>query len=565
MWKWFTDTLAANAELAIFGAMALGFFVGKLRYKSLTLGPVTGTLLAGVAVGLCADITIPDLVKTTAFVAFLFALGYGVGPQFFAGLKGDGVKQLLLAVISCLIGLGGVILAAKLLGYGPGWGAGLLAGGLTQSSVIGVAGSAIEGLPGLSEAQVKEYESQIAVGYAVCYLFGTAAAAYFLSSVAPRLVGTKDLAADAHELERQMGVASEPDTAPAYYSVVRRTYRLTGTDVVGKSVAQVEVNALEAGHRVVFHDLRRDGAERPATPDTVLRSGDVVTLTARRPDLVALNVEGDWGVEIDDPKLLDYQVETLSIVITNKRVAGRDIGGAFAQLAPKVFVNKLVRGGQVIPWSDATVIHRGDEITIQGGKEFVEQAVADLGYPNRTADSTDMSYVGAGIVVGGLIGIPTISIAGADIGLTVSGGALIMGLVFGWLRAKYPTFGKFPPAANWLMSTGGLCMFVGIVGITAGPSFLSGLKQEGLSLVVAGLAVTLLPMVACLYLGKYLFKFSTPILLGVIAGANTTTASIGAITDAAKSQVPVLGYTVPYAIGNTLLSIWGAIIVAVLA
>lgn len=565
MWKWFTDTLVAQAELAIFLALALGFFVGKLRYKSLTLGPVTGTLLAGVAVGLCADIEIPDLVKTTAFVAFLFALGYGVGPQFFAGLKGDGVKQLILAVVSCLIGLGVVIAAAKVLGYGPGWGAGLLAGGLTQSSVIGVAGSAIEGLPGLSAKEIKTYESQIAVGYAVCYLFGTAAAAYFLSSIAPRLVGTKDLAADAHQMERDLGVAEEKDTAPAYYSVVRRTYRLTGAAVIGKSVAQVEVDALDQGHRVVFHDLRRGEELSTVTPDTVLREGDVVTIAARRADLVALDVERHWGPEVDDPRLLHYEVETLSIVITNKALVGASIGDAFADRAPKVFVNKLVRGGQTIPWSDATVIHRGDEITIQGGKEYVEAAVADLGYPNRSNDATDMSYVGAGIVVGGLIGVPTIAIAGADIGLTTSGGALIMGLVFGWLRARYPTFGKFPPAANWLMSTGGLCMFVGIVGITAGPSFVSGLKQEGLSLVFAGLVVTLLPMIICLYLGRYLFRFPTPILLGVIAGANTTTASIGAITDAAKSQVPVLGYTVPYAIGNTLLSIWGAIIIAVLA
>ncbi|NUQ89506.1 MAG: aspartate-alanine antiporter, partial [Glycomyces artemisiae] len=394
--------------------------------------------------------------------------------------------------------------------------------------------------------------------------FGTAAAAFFLSTLAPRMLGSKDLAADAHEMEKRLGVAKEPGIGPAYYSVVRRSYRVTGGSVVGRTVGDLERRAEDLGHRIMFHDLRRGTTVQKVKPSTVIEAGDVVTLAARRPDLVALSVD-QWGEEVDDEELLDYQVETLAIVITSKKLAGQKIGPAFAEHAPRLFVTKVVRGGQEIPWSDDTVIHGGDEITVQGGKEEVEAVIGDLGYPNRASDATDMSYVGIGIVLGALIGVPTIAVAGADIGLTTSGGALIMGLVFGWLRAKSPTFGQFPPAANWMLSTGGLCMFVGIVGIMAGPDFVSGVKSEGLSLVFAGLVVTLLPMLVTMFLGKWLFKIPVPVNLGITAGANTTTASIGAITDTAKSQVPVLGYTIPYAIGNVLLTIWGAVIVAVLA
>ncbi|GLZ79145.1 putative transporter [Actinorhabdospora filicis] len=562
---WLKNVLVEHAELAIFLALAIGFFVGKLKYKSLTLGAVTGSLLAGVLIGALTHTQVPDLVKTVAFIGFLFALGYNVGPQFFAGLRGDGIKQVILAVISCVIGLIVSYVMAKLLHYGPGWGSGLLAGGLTQSAVIGVADQAIAQLPGITQEQITTYQSQIAVGYSVCYLFGTAAAAYFLSTVAPRMMGTKDLAAASHEMEKQLGTATEKDAGPAYYSVVRRAYKLTRPELIGRTIGDIEREALQQGHRVILHKLRRDGGIQQLDSGTVLREGDIVTVTTRRPDLVALDIDDTWGEEVDDQELLDYQIEQLPLVITNKKLVGATVGDAFAEHAPRVFVNKLVRGGIQIPWSDSTVMHRGDEITIQGGKEFVEAATKVIGYPNRSSDETDFSYIGLGIVVGGLIGIPTLAIAGASIGLTTSGGALIMGLVFGWLRAKSPTFGRFPPAANWLMSQGGLCMFVAIVGITSGPQFISGVKSEGLGLVGAGLIVTLTPMVICLYLGKYVFKFKTPILLGVVAGANTTTASIGAITDQAKSQVPVLGYTVPYAIGNTLLTIWGTIIVALLA
>src|SRR5262245_8363546 len=196
---WLVDSLREHPELAIFLTLALGFFIGRLRFRSLTLGAVTGTLLAGVLIGQLT-IEIPALVKTVAFVGFLFALGFRVGPQFFAGLRKDGVPQLILAVISCVIGLAGAYGMALLLGFGPGWGAGLLAGGLTQSAAIGVATDAIGQLP-ISAAQRKEFTDQIPVGYAVCYLAGTAAAAYFLSSIAPRLLGTKDLAAESHAME----------------------------------------------------------------------------------------------------------------------------------------------------------------------------------------------------------------------------------------------------------------------------------------------------------------------------------------------------------------------------
>ncbi|MFI6519246.1 aspartate-alanine antiporter [Spirillospora sp. NPDC050679] len=565
MWSWFVDALRAHPELAIFLALALGFFVGRLRYRSFTLGSVTGTLLAGVLVGQL-DITIPDLVKTVAFIAFLFALGYQVGPQFFAGLRKGGVPQLLLALISCLVGLGVAYLMAKALGYGPGWGAGLLAGGLTQSSVIGTAGAAIGQLD--LPANVKqEYANQIPVGYAVCYLVGTAAAAYFLSRIAPRMVGTRDLAAASRALEGRLGIGDDdPDLAPAYTGVVRRVYRIEpGSELDGATVGAAEQAAEDRGHRIFFYRYRRGGRVADATPDTRLRAGDEVTVTASHADFTAGRMDR-VGTELDAPEVLSYEVETLPVVVTDKRAVGKTIGELRTDPRSRLlFVRKLVRSGVEVPFSGRTELHAGDELVLQGPRELLESRARALGYLAHSGNDTDMSYVGLGIVLGGLIGIPALTVAGQKIGLSTSGGALIMGLLFGWLRARHPTFGRFPAPAQWLMNTGGLCLFVGIVGISSGPDFIHGVAQKGVGLVLGGLVVTLAPMIVCLYLGKWLFRFDTPVLLGVIAGANTTTASIGAITETARSQVPVLGYTVPYALGNTLLTIWGTIIVALLA
>ncbi|NUT39468.1 MAG: aspartate-alanine antiporter [Thermoactinospora sp.] len=565
MWSWFVDALRQHAELAIFLTMALGFFIGRIGVKGIVLGSVTGTLLAGVLVGQL-DITIPDLVKTVAFIGFLFALGFKVGPQFFAGLKKTGIPQVIISVVGCVIGLLIAWGMAVLMGYGPGWGAGLLAGGLTQSAVIGVATDAINASTTIPDDMKQTYVNQIPVGYAVCYLFGTAAAAYFLSQLAWRFLGSKSLVGDSKALEKELGTSFDPDDAPAYRRLERRTYRITaGSELAGTAVKDFEALAASRGRRIFLHRYRHGDKAAFTTPDTVLQAGDVVTVTADHADLIRGEMTAA-GTEVDDPQLLDYDIETLDVAITRKEADGLTPSQLAEHAESRdLFITRIRRAGIEMPLGRNTPIRVGDTVTVQGPRELVERAVPKVGEPLRTSDETDFSFVGLGIFLGGLIGIPTIAIAGADIGLTTSGGALIMGLIFGWLRAKHPTWGRFPPAAEWLMNTGGLCLFVGITGITAGPNFISGLKQEGVSLLLAGLVVTLVPMFVTLALGKLIYKWPSPINLGVTAGTFTTTASIGAITDAAKSQVPVLGYTVPYAIGNTLLTIWGTIIVALLS
>jgi putative transport protein len=180
-------------------------------------------------------------------------------------------------------------------------------------------------------------------------------------------------------------------------------------------------------------------------------------------------------------------------------------------------------------------------------------------------ESTDLAVVSAGIVIGGLIGAFTYVAGGLPISLSTSGGALLAGLVLGYLRTIHPTFGNIPGPALWLMNTLGLNVFIAIVGINAGPGFVAGLQQVGVSLFLWGMVATTIPLVVAVLLGHYVFKFHPAILFGVCAGVRTTTAALGMIQEAAKSKVPALGYGMPYAIGNTLLTIFGMVIVLMLA
>jgi len=561
---WFIATFQRYPELAIFLALAGGYWVGGLKFGKFSLGSVTGTLLAGVIIGQM-HITISSNVKSVFFLMFLFAVGYGVGPQFFRGLKSDGVPQVIFAVLQCLASLFAAFGAAKLLGYDVGLAAGLLSGSQTISAVLGVATDSINQL-GIPDVQKKQMIDAMPIAYAVTYLFGTAGAAWFLSSIGPKILGV-DLAAECRKWEEQMGAGAAslgPGVASAYQPFALRAFRVTGERLVNKTVAELERLAMAQGFRVFVERVRQGETVIDTEPTTVIRGGDVVAVLARRE--VMVGGESKIGPEVDDKLLLDFPAESLDVVITNKKVAGKTLAD-LAQLeeARGVYLKTLTRSGLEMPFTPGTTVDRGDVLTLVGPHRHVERAANLLGYADRPTSMTDMVFVGAGIVLGGLVGALAFKIGGIPLSLSTSGGALIAGLVFGWLRSVRRTFGRVPEPALWVMNSVGLNIFIAVVGISSGPGFVQGLRQAGVSLFLAGVIVTLIPLIVGLLLGKYVFKFHPGINLGACAGARTTTAALGAIQDVAKSKMPALGYTVTYAVGNTLLTIWGLVIVLLMA
>lgn len=545
--------LRENPELAVFLTLAAGFVLGRVRIGSFTLGNVVGTLLAGVLIGQL-DIDVPPIVKVIFFDLFLFATGYKVGPQFIRGLGRSALPQVAVTIVLCVTSLLVTLLAAKLMGYDTGTAAGLMAGAFTESTVIGTAGDAITRL-GLGEAETARLLNNIPVAYAVSYLVGTGFVVWFLSHLAPRLLRV-DLRAEARQLEEQMtGGTGEESSKSAYRDWDLRAYQLAD-EWADRTVADLE--AAFKPFRAHVERIRRSGALLEAEPGTVLAVGDVIALAARRRVLAAgVSV----GTEIEDQGLLDYPAASLDVVLTNRNLVDRTLAELGEAHGRGVALLKLVRGGQEIPFAAATKVNRGDLLRLIGSTQDVERAGAALGYVERSSTTTDIVFVGLGIVLGGFLGLLSVNVGGLPLSLTASGGALIMGLIFGWLRSVRPTFGRIPEPALWVFDTVGLAVFIGVVGLGAGPTFVDGLRQTGPSLLLVGFVVAVTPHVTALLFGKYILRMNPVILLGACAGAGTVTAALRGIQDEAHSKIPVLGYTVPYAIGNILLTAWGPIIV----
>jgi len=555
----FVGALRDHQELAIFVTLALGFFIGRLRFGSFSLGTVVGTLLAGVLVGQL-DIEVPAVVKNVFFDLFLFTTGYKVGPQFFRGLRKDALPQLAVTVVLCVSCLLSAFAAARLLVYDMGTAAGLLAGAFTESTVIGTAADAINRLD-LPPAEKAALVNNIPVAYAVTYLIGTAFIVWFLPNVGPRLMRV-NLKEEARKLQAQIagGEEHEPGVQSAFQHFAVRAYRVTNERLVNRTVAEIE--ALPTDVRVFISRIRRAGEIIETTRDTIIQKEDVIAVMTHAE---ALARGTTIGPEVNDKALLDFPAEVLDVVITNKALVGTSLAElAQIEAAHGVFLRKIVRLGEPMPYTRQTRVDRGDVLNLIGAKPDVERAAKALGYADRPTVTTDMIFVGLGIFLGGLVGLLSVTIGGLPITLTASGGALIMGLVFGWLRALRPTFGRIPEPAMWVFDTVGLTVFIGVVGLGAGPSFVSGLQKSGPSLIFVGLLVATLPHVLAIVFGRYVLKMNPLILLGACSGAGTVTAALRALQEESQSKLPALGYTVPYALGNILLTAWGPVIVALM-
>lgn len=563
MLEWMTHFLETYPEFAVFLAIGVGYWFGALTLGGFSFGAVTGSLFAGVLIGQIAEVPVSSQAKSFLFLLFLFGIGYSVGPQFMSALKRDGVRPVVLAVVMALTGLGTAYVVARVLGLDAGFAAGLVSGALTESPAMGTATEAINALP-LPEAERARLVAHIAVADAVCYLFGALGVIFFCGTLGPRLLRI-DLKAESLELEKQLGIVhATPGVVPAWRRVEVRAYRIPpDAPLVGMTLAQAR--ALKPGHRLFVQQVRRDGKIIAADPTLQLQAGDVIALAGLREVLV--REIGPNAEEVEDRELLNIPLSARQVLVTKSETAGRTIGElAASDFARSIYLNGITRGGEKIPVSLTTVIERGDLLTIVGPDALMTDVTQRIGLVVQPTEKTDFVVLGLAIFLGGVVGVLVqVPLGGLHISLSTSVGTLLAGLLVGHMRTRLPLFGRIPDGAISLMTSLGLAAFVAMTGLHAGPIFFSALAEAGIGLFFGGMLVTLVPLFAGLYVGRYLLRMHPVLLLGCLAGAQTMTAGLAAVQEKAGSPVAVLGYTPAVPIGHILLTTWGTVIVGLIA
>ncbi len=554
--NWFVQVLREHQALAIFLTLGAGYWLGALNFGHFSLGSVTGTLIAGVLIGQM-DISISSQVKSIFFTMFLFAVGYGVGPQFVRGIAKNGAPQAIFAIVIVALCFIATFAGAKFVGLDTGYAAGLWAGAQTISASIGLATDAINSLGG---DNTQEMLNQIPIAYAICYLFGTVGTGMILAYAGPKLIGV-DLVQACKDYAKEMSEGNPEEGIETVWYQVDREIFLVEDKLNGKSIKDFVDEHKDDS--IFVEGVKREGKLLKVEDSLALASGDLICIAGHKDKIVELNNE---YTDVFDKELDSIPIETIDLVVTKKNVAHRTlIELANEPYAKGVFVNKITRGlaSMEVPLFAKTEIHRGDVITLSGTRVHLDRLEKEVGYIDRTTTETDMVWVGLFIVIFGFIGALSVTIGGAPVTLSVSGGVLIGGLILGWLRSIHPTFGRLPEPTQWFMNSVGLNVFIAIVGISAGPGFVEGLMNNGVTIFLIGVFATSVPMILAPLIGKYIFKFHPAINLGCCGGARTSTASVAMVGERAESNVPMLGYTVPYAVSNTLLTLIGMIMVLV--
>jgi aspartate-alanine antiporter len=547
---------------AISLAVALGSACGKIRIGTFVLGPVAATLLVAIALGQ-VGVKVSGDVKTLAFALFIYTLGYMIGPQFVSSLGRATLKQVHLTIVSSVIVVITVWAVAKGFDFDKGTAAGVLAGGATESAAIGTASDALAAEP-LPKEEIARMTANIGVAYAITYLFGTFTVIFFASTLAPKLLGI-DLARASRDYERELGggVSELPaGQFKALPAVVARVYQLHPRSG-GRRVQELERQM----DGVVIQQVVRGATALAVEPGLTLQAGDRVAVSGRRGQVIQ-KIEEILGPESADSSGMDLIAEVRDVVVTSDKIAGQTIGELRTQIDPYArrgaFVTSVTRLYNPLPLAANTKVAIGDVARIAGVRTDVERAAGLIGSPTPPIDKTDFLYFGLGLALGFALGQLGVRFGGALLGLGTGGGCLLAGLLFGWLRARRPTFGQLPGAAALYLRDFGLAVFVACIGLATGPEALKQIIRYGVALPVAGIAVALIPGLFSLYYGKYVLKIHPVVLCGALCGRQASTPALNAVTLAAGNNAPVLGYTVPYTIANILLTLAGPVIVLII-
>ena len=559
------NTLRNFPYLTLFLAIAIGYFVGKFKIGKFTLGGVAGTLIMAVVIGQVGGFEISGEVKSLFFALFIFMVGYLGGPQFFASLKLSSLKFLLAAFSMTVLGLLVVVGLSIWMGLDKGMAAGLAAGGLTQSAIIGTAGEAIDKL-GLATEAAKIMKTNVAVGYSITYIFGSIGPILMVSFI-PILMKW-DIRAEAKKLAVKLGGSKEmvEGEFDPIKRVDTRVFKISKTSkYLSKTIQNFETD-LKSNLTVEL--VISDGKNLESKADLQIKEGDILFVTGL---ITAFSKAGNMlGEEISEfGANIDFTEEERHIILSNKKLHGKTLAEIREKLGLTkthgVYINSIVRMSHELSVLDNTEIHAGDEITLVGKKKDLDRIEKEIGYKPTSINSTDFIVFGLGMVIGYLIGEINFDINGTNVALGSGLGCLVSGLIIGFLRTKHPKMGGINVGAASFIQTFGLAVFVGIVGLNAGAPAFQAILKSGITLFLLGILVTMIPMIVQFFMNYYVFKIKNPVeALGVLVGSKSANPAFSSLLDKTQNATPTPTFTMTYAVANIFLTLWGPIIIALM-
>lgn len=558
--NWITEGLKHSPEILLFLSLTLGYLIGGIRIGKFQLGGVAGSLLVAVAFSVLG-ITIDAGVKAILFALFIYAVGFESGPQFFRSLGVKTLREIFLALFIAVAGFVTVLVLAKLFHLDKGLAAGLAAGGLTQSAIMGTASDALSQL-GLSSDVLSKMQANVTIGYAVTYIFGSLGAIIVCVNILPKIMG-KDISDDAIQAQTEQlhgSLLLGENQNFALSEISGRLYRVNHQ--INQTISQIEHSI----NGISIERIKRNNKIIESTCDTLIKEKDIVLVVGHREAIIsAHNLLGD---ELNSSSGMDVIMNTQEVEMRNSRYVGENLAQVLSsdevmKLKHGIYLTAIHRDGQPLSLNSDINLQLGDVITIYGTDNDLKRVIDKIGAPITRSAKTDWIFHSLGIVVGLIIGLIVIRIGNIPVTLGAGGGALLSGLLFGWYRSRHQTIGNIPSGALQLLKDFGLAGFVVVIGLSSGLEAISTIREQGLSLFLIGIVVTLLPMILAIYFGKYILGYkNAAVFAGALAGARSANPAFGEVLNKAGNSTPTNSFAITYALANVFLTLLGPLVIA---
>lgn len=560
LFNWILDGLKHSPEILLFLSLSLGYLIGGIRIGKFQLGGVAGSLLVAVALSVFG-VTVDAGVKAVLFALFIYAVGFESGPQFFRSLGVKTLREIFLALFIAVAGLITVVVLAKVFHLDKGLAAGLAAGGLTQSAIMGTASDALTQL-GVSPEELSRLQGNVTIGYAVTYIFGSLGAIIICVNILPKImgrdIGDDAIKAQAEQLHGSLLLGANQNFALS--DISGRLYRVTNK--INQSVSDIEKTV----NGISIERIKRGNKILEASPDTVIKAKDIILVVGHRDAMIQAN--DLLGSEVDSASGMDVVMNTQDVEMRNSRYVGQNLSQVLSsdevmQLKHGIYLVAIHRDGQTLPLNNDFHFKLGDVITIYGTDSDLRRVIDKIGAPITKSEKTDWIFHGLGLVVGLIIGLIVIRVSDIPITLGAGGGALLSGLLFGWFRSLHQTIGNIPTGAVQLLKDFGLAGFVAVVGLSSGLQAINTIREQGLSLFLIGVVVTVLPMLLAIYFGKYILGYkNAAVFAGALAGARSANPAFGEVLNKAGNSTPTNSFAITYALANVFLTLLGPLVVA---
>lgn len=478
------ETFAAQPILLLVVVVGVGSVFGRVTVRGIGLG-AAAVLFTAIALGAWASsagvtLAIPPVLGSFGLALFAFSIGIAAGPNFFHSIR-TAYPLMIAVAVALLLGAGTAVLVGGALGLDTETVAGAFAGALTNTPALAAAG----GTPSAT------------TGYAVTYLFGV------LGMLVLASLALRNRAADRD--------------VPA--AVVDRTIRVETT-------AAPSVRELQDRHggMLRFSRIRHEetGPAEPVDGDTVLNRGDVVTVVG--PATVVAELVDELGHLSSHDLVADRSaLDNRRITLSTLRHAGRTVAQLGLEDRFHATVVRVRRGDIDSVATSDTVLQLGDRIRVVAPRERMGEVTSYLGDSTRGLTDVNPAALGIGLALGLLLGeVPIPVPGGTTFEIGAAAGTLFVGLVMGRLGRVGPVVTSLPQTATAVLSEIGLLVFLAYAGANAGGQILGAfVSGDVVSLLVLGVAITLVVGVATFVVLRLAMRVGGTMLSGILAGAQT--------------------------------------------